>query len=209
MGNQVTDGIGACGRPVAGEKDLNNPTRMQWKRKQKRKTYWRRGSGAPRPGTARTTEQVPAASSSSICKETARGEDPRLSPQQTTGKNNSKNMKRTTKENKIIGEGEIGHARPDAEGIERVPPASSSQNCGGENRVCTAKNATGAIAITNNLRGDPTMVSDGGSDSDDSYIPRTRALAKRGTKWTCRSSPDLTGNTAKTTERRRTTSSNH
>ena len=105
------------------------------------------GIGTSKPGAAKMTEQLFAASSSDS-KATAHEVDPRPRTQRTTGtkKTNNKVMNSTNKEEKSTGAGELGGPRPGAEGIIRVPSASSSNDRGEkqvEVQACSHTYATG------------------------------------------------------------------
>ena len=101
------------------------------------------GIGISRPGTAEMTKQVSAGSLSSHSKETATGADPGPRSQVATGKNKNKNiMEGTNKSKNIAGAGELGGLSPGAEGIWRVPSASSSDDRGGDRVASQARSRT-------------------------------------------------------------------
>ena len=154
------------------------------------------GIGTSRPGTAETTEQVSAGSLSSGCKATACGVDPRPCSQWTTGTNFTANMNSQEKGNKITGAGEIDGPRPGAEGMQRVPPASSSHDRKGEQVACSSTSSTGARnarPATQTGQDTVAIISDSSASSGGASQPHRGTRAKRRKRTRVSTTPPFSG----------------
>ena len=137
------------------------------------------------PGTAETTEQVFAGSSSNDCKKTASEVDPRSCLQRTTGTSNTNtytNMDSTRKNRKTTGSGEFGGPRHSAEGVTRAPLASLSDYRGEAQVGDRAYYSLKATESREKARSEDTvklLISEGSSGEDSPLPWRTTANKRR------------------------------